>query len=81
MPLKPEPRVGADDARAHRHDRDVGVRDVAGDRERREDRHRLEVAAERVPARDGGVEQARGRAASATRSDSASGRPAPSVIT
>ena len=57
------------------------VGDVAGDRERREHRHRLVVAAERVPARDGGVEQARGRAASATRSDSASGSPAPSVIT
>ena len=59
-PAEPEARVGADDARAHRHDGGVGAGDVAGDGQRREDRHRLVVAAERVAARDGGVDQPRG---------------------
>ena len=56
-PAEPEPRVGAHDAGAHRHDRGVGVRDVARHRERGVDRDGFVVAAERVPARDGGVEQ------------------------
>ena len=71
----------ADDARAHRHDDGVGVEPVAGERERRGHVDRLEVAAERVAGGDRGVEQLRLAAASATRSDSASGSAAPSVIT
>ena len=55
--------------------------DMTGDGQRREDRHRLEVTAERVPVRDGGVDQADASRSCATRSESASGRPAPSVIT
>ena len=56
-------------------------RDVARHRERGEHRHRFVVAAERVAAGDGGVDEVLARGASATRSDSASGSPAPSVIT
>ncbi len=60
---EPEPRRGTDDARSHRHDRGVGVRDVLRHRERAVHRHRLVVAAERVPARDRRVEEIDGRAA------------------
>ena len=71
---EPEPGVGADDARAPsrrpRRRRRATCRATASAREHR---HRLVVAAERVPAGDRGVERAPGRAASATRSDSASG--------
>ena len=56
-PGEPEPGVRPDDAGAHRHDHGVGVGDVAGHRQRREDRNRLEIAAERVAARDRGVDQ------------------------
>ena len=56
---EPEPGVGADDARSHHDDGGVGVRDVARHRERGEDRDRLVVAAEGVPARDGGVDEPR----------------------
>ena len=57
MPAEAEPGVGADDARAHGHDRDVGVGDVAGHHERREHGHRFVVAAERVAARDRRVDE------------------------
>ena len=76
-----EPGVGADDPRPHHDDRGVGVRDVARHRERGEHRHRLVVAAERVAAGDRWRRSGPWRGASATRSDIASGRPAPSVIT
>jgi hypothetical protein len=42
----------------HRYDGHVGTGDVAGDAECAVRRHRLEVASECVPARDGRVDQA-----------------------
>ena len=52
-----QPRRSADDARAHRHDRGVGTDDVTRDRQRAVNGYRFVVAAERVTARDGRVEQ------------------------
>ena len=52
-----ERRRGADDARAHRDDGDVGVGDVAGQGEGGRHRHRLEVATEGVAGGDGDVDE------------------------
>ena len=52
-----EGRVGADDARPHGDDRDVGVDLVAGDGERGVDGHRLVIAAEGLAGGDRGREQ------------------------